>query len=140
MKKLSIGLLVAVVLALILIGYFAAVNLPIPGRPPPPGQGMIKIPSPDELRTYFMVRTVISTVNAGLVIYLLIIYIGIYLKTKARFTVGLIIFSVTLLLYAITSNPFMHVMFRPYTLSIFDALPELFTTIAVVVLLYLSLK
>jgi hypothetical protein len=140
MKKLSIGLLAAVVIGLILVGYLAAVNLPLPGRPPPPGQAMIRIPSPDELRTYFMLRTIISTVNTGLVIYLLIIYIGIYLKTRARFTVGLIIFTVTLLLYAITSNPFLHVMFRPYTLSLFDALPELFTTIAVVVLLYLSLK
>jgi hypothetical protein len=139
MKKLRIGFLTAVVLGLILVGYFVA-NLPPIERPPHYGQGMIRIPSPDELRTYFTMRTIISTVNAGLAIYLLIIYVGIYLKTRAKFTMGLIIFTITLLLYAITSNPLLHVMFRPYTLGLFEALPELFTTIAVVVMLYLSLK
>jgi hypothetical protein len=140
MKKLRFGLMVAFILGLILIGYLGAVNLPAPGRPPHDGQEMIRIPSPDELRTYFMVRTIVSTVNAGLVLYLLIVYVGIYLRIRAKFTAGLIIFAITLFLYAITSNPLVHFLFPPYTLNLFDALPELFTTVAVVVLLYLSLK
>ncbi len=76
MKKLRFGLMVAFILGLILIGYLGAVYLPVPGRPPRDGQEMIRIPSPDELRTYFMVRTIVSTVNAGLVLYLLIVYVG----------------------------------------------------------------
>lgn len=140
MKKSRISLLVAVVLGLILIGYLAATNLPPVGRPQDHGRDMIKIPSPDKLRTYFMVRTIISTVNAGLVICLLITYMEIYMKTRARFTMGLIIFTVTLLLYAVTSNPLVHIMFGPYTPGFFEALPEMLTTIAVVVMLYLSSK
>jgi hypothetical protein len=78
--------------------------------------------------------------HAGLVIYLLMIHVVIYLKTRAKFTMGLIIFTITLLLYAITSNPLLHIMFGPYTPGLFEALPELFTTIAVIVMLHLSMK
>lgn len=140
MKKLRIGLLAAVVFGLILVGYLAAANMPQMWRPPPQGRDMIRIPSHDELRTYFMARTIISTVNAGLVVCLLIIYLEIYLKTRARFTLGLVIFTITLLVYSVTSNPLLHIMFGPYTPGLFEALPEMFTTIAVVVLLYLSTK
>jgi len=142
MKVSRIGFLIAVILGLILIGYLGAANLPHAGRPPPPSQPLIKTPSPDELRTFFMVRTIISTINAGLAICLLAIYIGIYLRTQARFTVGLVIFTITLLLYAVASNPLLHVLIvsRPYALDLFAGLPELFTTVALVVLLYLSLK
>jgi hypothetical protein len=140
MKKSRIVLLAVVVLALMVVGYLSAVYLPFLGRPPRGDEDMIRVPSPGELRMYFMVRGIISTVNAGLVIFLLLTYVQIYLKTRAKFTMGLIIFTIALLLYAVTSNPLLHIMFGPYSLGFFQALPELFTTIAVVIMLYLSMK
>jgi hypothetical protein len=140
MNKSRIVLIAVFVLVLIVVGYLAAVYLPFHGRPPRDDQDMIRVPSPEELRMFFMVRGIISTVNAGLVIFLLLTYVQIYVKTRAKFTMGLIIFTIALLLYAATSNPLLHVMFGPYSPGFFEALPELFTTIAVVIMLYLSMK
>jgi len=142
MKKLRLGLLVAVILGLIIIGYFGAVSLPLVGRPPHPEGSFIEPPSPGQLRTYLTIRAIVSTVNAGLAIFLLMVYIGIYLKTRAKFTVGLIIFTITLLLYALTSNPLLVVLVtaRPFAFNVFAGVSELFTTIALTILLYLSLE
>jgi hypothetical protein len=142
MKTLRIGLLIIVILSLTVVGYFGAAYLPFQRPPQHQGDTRISIPNAEELQTYFTVKTIVSTVNTGLVICLLTIYLGIYQKTRAEFALGLIIFTMTLLLYAVTSNPLLLVllMFRPYALGLFTALPELFTTAAVTVLLYLSLK
>ena len=103
---------------------------------------MIGPPNPDELQVYLTMRTIISTVNAGLTIYLLATYLEIYLRTHAEFTIGLIVFAITLLLYALTSNPLLVVLVtaRPFAFGLFAGVPELFTTIALIVLLYLSLE
>jgi hypothetical protein len=72
----------------------------------------------------------------------MLIYIAIYRKTKSEFTVGLIIFSMILLLYTLTSNPMMHWIFgfRAFGLGPFAMLPDLFTCVALAVLLYLTVK
>jgi len=89
-----------------------------------------------------IVKTVLSSVNSILLTILLIIYLGIYRKTKAEFSVGLIIFTVALLIYSITSNPLIHGIagFRlsGAGLEPFTMLPDLFTCIASAILLYLS--
>ena len=87
-------------------------------------------------------KTAISTVNIILLIFLLVTYMDIYKKTKSDFTVGLIIFSVILLFYALSSNPFIHWIFgfRAFGLGPFAMLPDLFTCIALAVLVYLTFK
>ena len=142
MKTLRIGLLVALVVGLVVAGYLATPPLSPSERERFPGRPIIEIPSPEELQMFFRVRTVFSTLNTGLALCLLIVYLEIYLRTHAQFTVGLIIFATTLLLYAITSNPLLRTLFvlQPYAIDLFTGLPELFTTTALVVLLYLSLK
>lgn len=143
MKTLRIALIAAVVLGLAIVGYFAAAYLTLatPLRPIGPPFG-IRVPNPDELAEYIMIRTIVSTVNIGLSICLLIVYAGIYLRTRAQFTFGLVILAATLLLYAVTSNPLLLMLlwFRPHGFFSIMGLPELFTTVAVIVLLYLSLK
>ena len=101
-------------------------------NPPPPG----------DIELFYTAKTVLSTINIALGIILLFIYIDIYRKTKSDFTVGLIIFSGILLFYILTSNPIMHWAFgfRAFGLGPFAMLPDLFTCIALSVLLYLSLK
>ncbi|MBC7130472.1 hypothetical protein H5T51_04545 [Candidatus Bathyarchaeota archaeon] len=74
--------------------------------------------------------------------FLTAIYADIYRKTRSEFTIGLIIFSAALLLYALTSNPIIirAFGFRPLGLGPFALLPDLFAFAALMVLLYLSFK
>jgi len=140
MKTLRIALMAATIFGLSVVSYLVA-TFYLNFNVMPPGPFSTEIRSPAELQAYFMVRTIVSTVNTGLSICLLIIYGGIYMRTRAKFTIGLIIFATTMLVYAITSNPLLHVLFMfRYGLGLYAAIPELFTTVAMVVLLYLSLK
>jgi hypothetical protein len=77
-----------------------------------------------------------------LAVFLLVSYIGIYQKTKSEFTIGLIIFSTVFLLNALASNPLLIRAFGYYPLGLgpFAMLPDLFTLVALGVLLYFSLK
>jgi len=101
-------------------------------NPPPPG----------DIELFYTAKTVVSTINVALVMILLFTYIEIYRKTKSDFTVGLIIFSIILLLYTVASNPIMQWAsgFRAFGLGPFAMLPDLFACIALSVLLYLSVK
>jgi len=141
MKPRTVALTASIITGLALLGYLvAAVSLPSELMP---FRQAIRGPDPAELYLYLTVRVIVRTVNAGLLVILLAIYIGVYMKTHAEFTVGLIIFTTTLLIYAVMSGPLMIILsgpFHVFGLGPFAAFPELFTTIAVAVLLYLSLK
>jgi len=95
-----------------------------------------------DIEFFYIAKTVFSTINMALLIILLLVYVDIYRKTRSEFTVGLIIFSVILFLYALTSNPLVMWAFgfRPFGLGPFALLPELFTFAALIVLLYLSIR
>lgn len=88
----------------------------------------------------FIAKIVLSSVNIILLTIVLVIYLGIYRKTKSQFSLGLIIFTIALLLYSFTSNPIMQGFggFRVSGLGPFTMLPDLFTCIASAILLYLS--
>ena len=95
-----------------------------------------------DIELYYTIKTVISSINATLLVILLFTYIDIYRKTKSEFTIGLSIFSIILLLYALSSNPLVHWAFgfRAFGLGPFAMLPDLFTCGALGVLLYLTYK
>jgi hypothetical protein len=95
-----------------------------------------------DLEVYYTAKTFISSVNAVLLLGLLIIYVGIYNQVRSEFTVGLIVLNVALLLYALTSNPLIHrwLGFMGSGLGPFAMVPDFFTLIASAILLYLSLK
>ncbi|MDD2666815.1 MAG: hypothetical protein PHD13_05440 [Methanocellales archaeon] len=103
------------------------------GPPPPPIRDM---------ELYYTLNTVISSINVTILIFLLVTYIGIYRKIKSEFTIGLMIFSMVLLFYALSSNPLVHQIFgfRASGLGPFAMLPNLFTCGALAILLYLSAK
>jgi hypothetical protein len=88
----------------------------------------------------FIAKIVLSSANIILLAIVLMIYMGIYHKTKSQFSLGLVIFAIALLLYAISSNPIMQGFggFRVSGLGPFTMLPDLFTCIASAILLYLS--
>jgi hypothetical protein len=95
-----------------------------------------------DIELFYTIKTVVSTINVTLSIFLLLIYVGIYRKTRSEFTIGLIIFSAIFLLNALASNPFVMWIFgfRAFGLGPFAMLPDLFTFVALAVLLYLSVK
>jgi len=101
-------------------------------NPPPSG----------DIEFFYTAKTVVSTVNVALVTILFLTYIEIYQKTKSEFTVRLMIFSMILLFYTLASNPVVQWAFgfRAFGLGPFAMLPDLFTCIALSILLYLSLK
>jgi hypothetical protein len=102
----------------------------------------VNLPPPGDIELFYTVRTVISTINVALVAILLFTYIEIYNKTKSSFTVGLMMFSIILVLYTLASNPIMQWVFgfRAFGLGPFAMLPDVFECIALSVLLYLSVK
>jgi hypothetical protein len=97
---------------------------------------------PGDIEFFYTAKTVVSTINVTLLIFLLLTYISIYRKTRSEFTIGLIIFSMVFLLNALASNPLViwAFGFRPFGLGPFALLPDLFTFTALAILLYLSIK
>jgi hypothetical protein len=95
-----------------------------------------------DLELFYTIKTIVSSVNMTLLVFLLVTYFSIYRKTRSEFTVGLIVFSMVLLLYAMVSNPIVQVAFgyRAFGLGPFAMLPDLFSLAALAVLLYLTIK
>jgi hypothetical protein len=97
---------------------------------------------PGDIEFFYMADGVFSMINIALLISLLVIYIDIYMKTRSEFTIGLIIFSAAFLLNALASTPLIAGVFgfQASGLGPFVLLPDLFTSAALIVLLYLSVK
>jgi hypothetical protein len=145
-KKLGIWLLL-ITIGVIVVGILAAVwavftfnNLnssPFPFRPLPQPEY-----NPADLEFYYIARTVVSTINIALLVFLIATYVSIYSKTRSEFTIGLLIFAVVFLIKDLTSSPFVTGAFgfHTYGLGPFALLPDLFELVALSVLLYLSVK
>ena len=140
-RNVKIWLMLATLVAVALLAVFWATTR-IPTAPPfePRRWPLDRIRGDIEL--FYTVKTVVSTINATLLIFLLVTYVDIYRRTRSEFTIGLIIFSMVLLLYALVSNPIVHWTFgfRGVGLGPFAVLPDLFTCAALAVLLYLTVK
>ena len=138
-RKLSVILpVVAISIVVAIIGLILATFiLRPPGTPPPP------IPQPDRVLMdfYLKIKTMVSLVNIVFIIALVVIYRGIYRQVKSQFTMGLIIVMLVLLMYALTSNPLVQFLFGYQAQSIgpFAMIPDIFTTFALGLLLYISL-
>ena len=95
-----------------------------------------------DIELFYKIKTILSAINATLLVFMLATYVDMYKKLQSEFTFGLIIFSLTLLLYALSSNPLLQWLFgyRAFGLGPFAMLPDMFTTLALAVLLYLTMK
>jgi hypothetical protein len=150
-KYLKIGIILAIIVAVIVItDYFATQNLPSPPNsifeprriPVPQFVGDREFFFMGDMELYYKVKVVFSSINATLLVILLASYVDMYKKIKSEFTIGLILFSLTLLSYALTSNPLLQGIFgfRAFGLGPFAMLPDMFTSLALAVLLYLTMK
>ena len=136
--RLLLGLIVAITFVVIL----GVILSPLLLRPP---SGVPEPRPPDGndlLALLTTVKTIVSMVNIVLILTLLGLYYRIYLEMKSRFTLGLVLLILVLLLYAITSNPLIHILFGYYPLGLgpFTVMPDIFAAIALFVLLYLTLE
>lgn len=129
LKPWLIIVIVLIMTALALL--WAILNMP----PPPPA-------SPPDFLFFFTLKTVLTSVNSALLVILLLIYVDIYRVTRSKFTFGLIIFSLALLLQVLSSHPLIHQLFgfRGAGLGPFFMLPDFFTLIATVMLLNITYK
>ena len=108
-------------------------------QPGGPGQGMRMH---GDFEWYYTVKGVLSTVNLVLLVILLAIYVGVYSETRSEFALGLIIFAVAMMMYAITSNPWLQsgFGFRGFGLGPFAFFPDLFALVALVILLFFAVR
>ena len=140
-KKTLIGIYFAVVSAAVILGLvlsgillelYRGAHFPFP------------VP-PDYLPVYaFMMtlKTVVGFVNVGLIFLMLGIYVDLYRKIRTNFTAGLLLLLLVLLMNALTSNPLLFLRLEGPVVSqgIGFIIPDLFSTIALSVLFYLSLE
>jgi hypothetical protein len=87
------------------------------------------------------VRMFLSTYNAIILVALTWIYVSMYRRLPNRFTISLVLFTAALFLYAVSSNPAVHVLFGfrgTPDLGPFVFIPDLFASVAVTTLLYQS--
>ena len=140
-KNLKILMFLAIVLvvsasAILLVGYE---QRSLSAFPFGPRESRV---NPADIELYYVARAVFSSVNIVLLIVLIINYLSIYLKTRSEFTIGLMFFSVFLLIKDLTWSPFVigWFGFGLFGLGPFAFLPDLFELIALSVLLYMSVK
>jgi hypothetical protein len=140
-KSQKAGIVFATVILVALFVAFLGINYVEPPRPPFEPRPTFP-PPPGDIQLYYAVTVVLSTVNAALLIFLFSAYLGIYRRIKSDFTLGLMVFSIVLLFYALSSNPLLQRVFgfRAFGLGPFAMLPDLFTCVALSVLLYLTFR
>ena len=89
----------------------------------------------------YIFRTVIVAINIFLLLGLLALYVNSFLKTSSNFMLGLSIFVAVLLIQSILSLPILHATFGAIpSFSLVGALSNIFETIALVILFYLSME
>lgn len=95
-----------------------------------------------QLASYMRGKILIGLVNTVLLVYLFATYMDMYKQTRASFTLGLVFLSGALLSYSLFTNPVLLSLAgggsRAAVVQYFNYLPDLFTTVASTILIYLS--
>lgn len=140
-QRLKLGLIGAILVVVAIIATFGALIL-IQGHLPYLESRVSPGLVTGDIELFYVVNVIFSTVNIALTVFLIVIYLGIYLKTRSPFTIGLLIFAFVFLVRDLTSSPFVTSIygFRAYGLGPFAFLPSLLELVALSVLLYLSAK
>jgi len=140
-KRVKVSLILATLVVVAIVAAFWASRY-FPFLPPFVRHRPPDFIIPGDIELYYTVKMVVSSINVTLMTILLITYVSLYKKTKSEFTLGLMIFSIVLLFNTLTSNPLLHWVFgfSAFGLGPFAMLPDLFTLVALVILLYLTFK
>lgn len=129
-KNSSLILILISVITLVLVG----LSVPVLMNTPPQLQAT--------RGGFLQLKIVISFINLGLIIPLFFIYAGIYRRMRTSFTLGLMAVVLAFALYAITSNPVVFLLadVREGCWGIYQIIPDLFATIALMIMMRLSLE
>jgi tellurite resistance protein TehA-like permease len=139
--------IVVIILISVIVVVLASMTIPVILKNPQPGpaknfastqQRPVQQPPPPTEN----LKTVISFINIGLIIPLFIIYAGIYRKMRSSFTLGLMAVIFALGMYAVTSNPLLVSLLggRPDYVGLFQIVPDLCATAALLILIWISLE
>ncbi len=139
-KKLGI-----ILVALVLIQLTAVTVQAQDFRFPKP---RVKDLSPEELQelenrimTYMVGKTAVSLINTALMTYIMWFYYVLYRENGSKFSLGLIALSAALMVYSVASNPYLLYQTAKQSMrfaGLFNFLPDLFTTAAAVIMIYLT--
>lgn len=145
-KKLALLWTVALMLTALLIMAGSASLLPGVGRFIPDSDvqrgigGFVGAPAPPpaEIGEYLALRFVLSALNILLVAYLLYVYVKDYMRLRSNFTLGLVAFLFSFLLYAVSSLPLFYMLSMRSFASAFSFIPMLFSAIGLLIFVKLS--
>ena len=94
-----------------------------------------------QIESYITFRIVLSTLNMIMYGYILYLYTQLYNETYSKFSLGLMALSGVLLIYSITSNPLLFGVLRgsePIWFNVFNSIPDVFASIAAIIMIYLT--
>jgi len=124
----------AVTVAAAVAGLVATLSLEL--LPPSPHG-----PPPELLLLLVRIQLFVTTFNLVMLLALLGLYVSLYRDLPNKYTRSLILLSLALLLYAVTSNPLVHLLFGyrgPPSSGPFVFVPHAFVGFAIIVLFYQS--
>jgi hypothetical protein len=131
--------LIAAALGLIVV---SSLLLPGIGRAFRGPESLEHAPPPGDVSMFennFALSLFFSLLNVGLAIYILFIYVKDYLAVRSSFTLGMVVFVFSFLLYAISSLPLVHMVLGPYgAASRLSVVPMVFSAICLAIFAKLS--
>jgi hypothetical protein len=131
--------LLVLAFAMIAASSFLLPSFGFPPKPPPdndiPPRGLAVFEDriSVDMYNYFLLRFAFAAINVALLVYLLFIYVKDYMRLKAKFTLGIIAFLFSFLLYALSSLPLTHIVLGPYGRGISTFVPMLFSAIGLLI-------
>ena len=150
MEKNDLLVIILISVIVVVIASFiipVIVNVPhsTPGKnpvQPPESQFTQRPPPPPGQQEKINLKTLISFINIGLIIPLFIIYAGLYRRIRTSFTLGLMVVIFALGMYAVTSNPLLVSLLggRAGDIGVFQIIPDLCATVALIILIRISLE
>ena len=119
-NRLRLGLIVAILVIVAVVAtvwVFVLIQQHANLERHAPSSGFVR----GDFELFYVANTIISTINIALLVFLILIFVNIYIKTRSPFTVGLLIFAFVFLVRDLTSSPFVTAMygFRAYGLGPF---------------------
>jgi hypothetical protein len=141
--------LVFIILVTVIIVIIASLAVPVFTKAPQPAYGNTGRVQPGQQtqppagrEAAEQLKTALSFINLALILPLFLIYAGIYRKMKSTFTLGLMAVIFALGMYAITSCPLVVGTLggRIGDIGLFQIVPDLCTTAALLLLIRISLE
>jgi tellurite resistance protein TehA-like permease len=138
--------LIRIILISVIVMILVSLAIPVfvPDLPPAQagGQTLPQQQQPKGPDLNMQLKTAISFINIGLIIPLFVIYAGIYRNLQSSFTLGLLAVIFALGMYAVTSNPLLVSLMGGLLgdIGVFQIIPDLCTTIALAILIRISLE